>query len=109
LEFPTIKATRLSVANYNTTLSSDSLETDTGSSNSLRSYRVNAFALRSTDPKALYIAVRDGQDPVGPENDRYILEVAARASLRVVGWGKHETLLTRGRRMAELLAGFDLY
>jgi hypothetical protein len=35
--FRTIKATRLSVANYNTTLSSESLETGTGSSNSLRS------------------------------------------------------------------------
>ncbi len=32
-----MRATRLSVANYNTTLSSDSLETGTGSSNSLRS------------------------------------------------------------------------
>ena len=37
LVFRTIKATRLSVANYNTTLSSESLETGTGSSNSLRS------------------------------------------------------------------------
>ena len=37
LVFRTLKATRLSVANYNTTLSSDSLETGTGSSNSLRS------------------------------------------------------------------------
>src|SRR5258708_29695261 len=33
----TTRATRLSVANYNTTLSSDSLESGTGSSNSLRS------------------------------------------------------------------------
>jgi len=32
-----MRATRLSVANYNTTLSSDSLETGTGSSNSLPS------------------------------------------------------------------------
>jgi len=32
-----MRATRLSVANYNTTLSSESLETGTGSSNSLRS------------------------------------------------------------------------
>jgi len=32
-----MRATRLSVANYNTTLSSDSLETGTGSSNLLRS------------------------------------------------------------------------
>jgi hypothetical protein len=30
-----MRATRLSVANYNTTLSSDSLESGTGSSNSL--------------------------------------------------------------------------
>ena len=36
LVFRTIKATRLSVANYNTTVS-ESLETGTGSSNSLRS------------------------------------------------------------------------
>jgi len=32
-----MRATRLSVANYNTTLSSDSLESGTGSSNPLRS------------------------------------------------------------------------
>jgi hypothetical protein len=32
-----MRATRLSVANYNTTLSSGSLEIGTGSSNSLRS------------------------------------------------------------------------
>ena len=32
-----MRATRLSVANYNTTLSSDSLESGAGSSNSLRS------------------------------------------------------------------------
>jgi hypothetical protein len=31
-----MRATRLSVANYNTTLSSDSLESGTGSSNSRR-------------------------------------------------------------------------
>ena len=37
LEFQAIRATRLSVANYNTTLSSDSLDTGTGSSNSLPS------------------------------------------------------------------------
>jgi hypothetical protein len=35
--FRTIKATRLSVANYNMTLSSESLETGTGSSNPLPS------------------------------------------------------------------------
>jgi hypothetical protein len=44
---------------------------------------VNAYAHRSTDPKKL----REVEDPVGPENDRYVLEIAARATLRVVGWG----------------------
>ena len=49
--FRTIKATRLSVANYNMTLSSESLETGTGGSNSLPSAiesfsLCNSFAIR---------------------------------------------------------------
>src|SRR5713226_4755327 len=43
LVFRTIKATRLSLANYNTTVSSESLETGTGSSNSLRSASKSAM------------------------------------------------------------------
>ena len=43
LVFRTLKATRLSVANYNTTVSSESLETGTGSSNSPRSTIESAF------------------------------------------------------------------
>jgi hypothetical protein len=38
-----MRATRLSVANYNTTLSSDSLESGTGSSNSLRRVTANRY------------------------------------------------------------------
>jgi len=41
-----MRATRLSVANYNTTLSSDSLESGTGSSNSLRS-TIQSIVLRT--------------------------------------------------------------
>jgi hypothetical protein len=37
MEFRTMRATRLSVANFNTTLSSDSFDTGTGSSNSFPS------------------------------------------------------------------------
>jgi hypothetical protein len=65
---------------------------------------VNAFAYRSTDPKKLY----EVEDPVGPDNDRHILEVAARASLRLAGWGRHAKLLDRGAQMLELLKGFEL-
>src|ERR1700680_2751703 len=43
MEFRTMRATRLSVANYNTTLSSDSLETGTASSNSLRSAKLSSI------------------------------------------------------------------
>ena len=50
LVFRTLKATRLSVGSYNTTVSSESLETGTGSSNSLRSAtesRLCGFSARS--------------------------------------------------------------
>lgn len=60
---------------------------------------VNIFALRSTDPKQLYKA----EDPVGPDNDRTILEVARRSGLVVAAWGAHGALRDRGREVAQLL------
>jgi hypothetical protein len=48
---------------------------------------LNAFALRSTDPKALY----GHPCPVGPENDRIIRETLHRfqPAQVVAGWGEH--------------------
>lgn len=43
---------------------------------------VNLFALRSTDPEGL----RAASDPVGPDNDRHLLEQTA-GRLVVCGWG----------------------
>jgi len=63
----------------------------------------NAYAYRSTDPRNL----KHVADPIGPENDRYIIEVAERASLHLVGWGRHATLLDRGRKVAAMLARFN--
>ena len=55
---------------------------------------VNLFALRASDPRAL----RRASDPVGPDNDRHIARVAARATLLVVAWGVWGRL--RGRSAA---------
>lgn len=60
---------------------------------------VNAFALRSTDPRALYAA----PDPIGPENDNAIRLYAAKAALVVCGWGEHCDQVRPGRS-AEVLA-----
>ena len=51
----------------------------------------NLFAYRSTNPQLL----RHLDDPVGPENDRHILEVEQRCAMIVAGWGVHGTYRNR--------------
>lgn len=62
---------------------------------------VNLFALRSTDPAALY---RVG-DPVGPHNFEAIVQTVKRAEFMVCAWGRHgkhcgmgETIMLRMRQ-----------
>lgn len=57
---------------------------------------VNIFALRSTDPKALYSAA----DPIGEDNDHHIAVAAREADIFICGWGNHGTL--NGRQDAVL-------
>ena len=52
----------------------------------------NIFALRSTDPKALY----QHDSPVGAENDWYIERMAEQAQLVICGWGNHGRYRRRG-------------
>ncbi|WP_237265286.1 DUF1643 domain-containing protein [Thermoplasma sp. Kam2015] len=59
----------------------------------------NIFALRSTDPRDLYRA----EDPVGPENDRKILEMIGKAETTVVGWGSHGKLMGRGEAVLRMV------
>jgi hypothetical protein len=60
----------------------------------------NAYGLRSTDPKGLWLA----PDPVGPKNDAYLTQLAARAWSRgwplVVAWGMN----VKPGRVAQVLA-----
>lgn len=64
----------------------------------------NLFAFRATDPRDMM----EEQDPVGPENDRHLLETARRCSLVVAAWGVHGVHLERARQVGRLLAGPNL-
>lgn len=60
---------------------------------------VNVFAFRSTDPGALYVQA----DPVGPDNDRAIIDAVSGAGLVVCAWGKHAALNGRGEQVQRLM------
>jgi hypothetical protein len=62
---------------------------------------VNLFAYRATYP----LELRNAADPVGPENDQYILDASKRADVVLLAWGNHGTLLDRDREVLRLLSG----
>lgn len=66
---------------------------------------VNLFALRATDPQSLTNAA----DPIGPNNDAWILDRVNAADLVVCAWGKHGALMDRAKAVLELLAWRDLH
>lgn len=59
----------------------------------------NLFALRATDPKELYRA----QDPVGPDNDRIIRDIAKFYGEAVCAWGTHGVYTRRDGMVRALL------
>lgn len=67
----------------------------------------NLFALRSTDPAALY----SSNDPIGAHNDRVILNECRTAAIVVAAWGAHGELFKRGTRVRTSLrqAGISLH
>lgn len=58
----------------------------------------NLFALRSTDPRAL----RAAPDPVGPENDEWLIRLAGAVDQVVVAWGAWGGVETSVRAAAVL-------
>ena len=59
----------------------------------------NIFAFRATDPKVM----RAAADPVGPDNDRTILQGLNWADEIVAAWGAHGAHLERGIAVEKLL------
>jgi hypothetical protein len=64
----------------------------------------NIFALRSTDPKALY----KHPQPIGTENDQAILESIADAGIVICAWGSHGNYKNRGNEVIELIRSVNI-
>lgn len=61
----------------------------------------NIFAWRETDP----MTMRRAAEPIGGENDAFLLEGAAWADRVVAGWGTHGAHMGRGPAVADMLRG----
>ena len=60
----------------------------------------NTFAYRCTDQKRL----TETLDPIGPDNDKHIIEMAKKAGIVVFAYGEpHKSLRSRGPALAKLL------
>lgn len=65
----------------------------------------NIFAYRATDPKIM----KSAADPVGPENDEWLLKLADEADLIVAVWGNHGNFIKRGETVVKLLNKSELH
>lgn len=65
----------------------------------------NVFAYRATDPRVM----KRAEDPVGPENDAYLLAAAMEAQMVLAAWSAHAAHRGRERQVAALLSGVELW
>lgn len=63
------------------------------------SYIGNIFAFRATDPAVM----KAHPEPIGPENDRYLVEMANRAAIVVAAWGAEGAYLDRGEAVKRII------
>ena len=59
----------------------------------------NIFAYRSTDPKNLKIT----NDPIGIDNNSWLIKLHSEASLTIGAWGNHGKYLDRGEEVSNLI------
>ena len=64
----------------------------------------NIFAYRSTDPRGLMQV----PDPIGSDNDQYLLQGAAQADRRIVAWGTHGQYHNREMSVLTLLTAYPV-
>jgi len=63
---------------------------------------VNLFAYKTSSPKELFAA----KEPVGEQNDQYILKSAAKADRIIVAWGNLRELSSRTGKVLQLLSTY---
>jgi len=59
----------------------------------------NLFAFRATEPKNMKAAA----DPVGPENNKWLVNVSINSGLIVASWGTHGVFMERDQRVHRLI------
>ena len=59
----------------------------------------NLFAFRSTYPKDIYLI----DDPIGKDNDHYLLECVKQSDLIIACWGNNGTYMDREKIIKELV------
>lgn len=60
---------------------------------------MNLFAFRATSPDDM----RAAEDPVGPDNDRALIDMAEFAGVIVAAWGVHGTHLGRDEEVRKMI------
>lgn len=60
---------------------------------------LNLFAWRATDPSELWKA----DDPVGPENDEYLVTIPKAAAISVACWGTHGAFMGRDLEVTAII------
>lgn len=59
----------------------------------------NLFAFRATEPADM----KKAQDPIGPQNDKWLKKLASEADLVVAAWGNDGGYLSRSKQVVKIL------
>jgi hypothetical protein len=59
----------------------------------------NLFAFRATNPRDMMAA----EDPIGPENDTWLIELTAKAGIIIAAWGGYGSFMDRDKHAVVLM------